>query len=140
MTEESTTPDLEELVRTSLEALNRHDLDAALRFYAPDCVVEQETGTHEGVSAIRAFLEEWSGFFEEIEWESEEVVDLGNGVGFGVIRMHGRPAGSSGDVQMRFASVAARTEGLVVWERHYTETDIEKARADAERLAQERGG
>ena len=139
MTEESTTPDLEELVRTSLEARNRHDLDAALRFYAPDCVVEQETGTHEGVSAIRAFLEEWSGFFEEIEWESEEVVDLGNGVGFAVIRLHGRPVGSSGHFQMRFASVSAQTEGLVTWARQYTEDDIEKARAAAERLAQERG-
>jgi len=139
MAEEPTTPDLEELVRTQFEALNRHDLDAALRFYTPDCVVEQETGTHEGVSAIRAFLEEWSGFYDEIEWESEEVLDLGNGVGFGVIRMHGRPVGSSGHVQMRLASVSARTEGLVVWERHYTETDIEKARAAAERLAEERG-
>ena len=139
MPEKSTTPDLEELVRTSLEARNRHDLDAALRFYAPGCVVEQETGTLQGVSAIRAFLEELSGFYEEIEWESEEVVDLGNGVGFAVIRMHGRPVGSSGHVRMRFASVSARTEGLVVWERHYTETDIEKARAAAERLAEQRG-
>ena len=139
MPEESTTHDLIELVRTQLEAANRHDFDTALRFYAPDCVVEQETGTLEGVSAIRAFFEEWSGFYEEIEWESEEVVDLGNGVGFAVIRMHGRPVGSSGHVRMRFASVSARTEGLVVWERHYTETDIEKARAAAERLAEERG-
>jgi ketosteroid isomerase-like protein len=137
--ERSTTPDLVALVRTQFEALSRHDLDAALRFYAPDCVVEQETGTLEGVSAIRAFLEEWSGFYEEIEWESEEVLDFGNGVGFAVIRMHGRPIGSSGYVQMRLASVAAWTEGLVVWERHYTETDIEKARADAERLARKRG-
>ena len=137
MPEESTTHDLTELVRTQLEAANRHDFDTALRFYAPDCVVEQETGTLEGVSAIRAFLEELSGFYEEIEWESEEVVDLGNGVGFAVIRMHGRPIGSSGYVQMRLASVAAWTEGLVVWERHYTETDIEKARGGAEWLAKE---
>jgi ketosteroid isomerase-like protein len=139
MLEESTTPDLEALTRSALEALNRRDLDAALRSYAPDCVVEQEMGTLEGVSAIRALFEEWLDLFEEIKLESEEVLDLDNGVGFGVIRMHGRPVGSSGHVQMRLASVAARTEGLVVWERHYTETDIEKARAAAERLAQERG-
>jgi ketosteroid isomerase-like protein len=137
--EKSTTPDLEELVRTSLEARNRHDLDAALRFYAPGCVVEQETGTLQGVSAIRAFLEEFLGFYEEIQYESEEVLDLGNGVGFAVIRLHGRPVGSSGHVQMRLASVSVWTEGLVVWMRQYTETDIAKARAAAERLAQERG-
>jgi len=139
MSEESTTPGLEELVRTSLEALNRHDLDAALRFYAPDCVVEQETGTLEGVSAFRAFLEDWLGLYEEVQWELEEVLDLGNGVGFAVIRMHGRPVGSSGHVQMRFASVSAQTEGLVTWARQYTEDDIEKARAAADRLAEERG-
>ena len=139
MAEESTAPDLVELVRTQLEAVNRHDLDAALRFYAHDCVVEQETGTLEGVSAFRAFLEEWLGFYEEIQCESEEVLDLGTGVGFAVIRSHGRPVGSSGYVHMRFASVTARTEELVVWTRHYTETDFEAARADAERLARERG-
>ena len=140
MTGESTTRQALELVRGLFEAAHdRHDLDAALRFYAPDCVVEQEMGTLDGVSALRAFLEEWLASYEEIEWELEEVLDLGNGVGFAVIRMHGRPIGSSGYVQMRLASVAAWTEGLVVWERHYTETDIEKARAAAERLAQERG-
>jgi ketosteroid isomerase-like protein len=139
MTEGSTTPDLEELAQRWLDAVNRRDFDAALRFYAPDCVMEQEMGILEGVSAIRALLEEWSGFFEQIKYESEEVLDLGNGVGFAVIRMHGRPVGSSGHVQMRFASVSARTEGLVVWVGNYTETDIEKARAAAERLAQERG-
>jgi ketosteroid isomerase-like protein len=101
-------------------------------------VIEQEMGTVEGISAIRAFFEEWLGFFEETQFESEEVLDLGNGVWFAVIRMDGRPVGSSGQVQMRFASVSARTEGLVVWIRHYTETDIEKARAAAERLSQER--
>jgi len=131
-------PDLEELVRAALEARNRHDLDAAMRFYAPGCVVEQETGTLEGVSAVRAFLEEWLGFYEEIQYELEEVLDLGNGVGFAVIRLHGRPVGSSGHVQMRFASVSAWTEGLVVWMRQYTETDIEKARGAAEGLAKER--
>ena len=140
MTEEPTTPDLEERVQRFLEAVHhRHDLDAALRFYARDCVVEQEMGTLEGVSAFRAFLEEWLGSCEEIEWELEEVLDLGNGVGFVVIRLDSRPVGSSGHVQMRFASVSAQTEGLVTWARQYTEDDIEKARAAAERLAQERG-
>jgi ketosteroid isomerase-like protein len=137
--EEPTTPDLEELAQRWFDAVNRRDFDAALRVYAPDCVIEQEMGTLEGVPAIRALLEEWLGFYEEIEFESEEVLDLGNGVGFAVIRMHGRPVDSSGYVQMRFASVFARREGLMVWARHYSEADIEKARADAERLAEKRG-
>jgi hypothetical protein len=137
MSNKTTGLDPVEVLRSQLEALNRHDLDAFLRFYAPGCVVEQEMGTLEGVSAVRAVLEEWLGFYEEIEWESEEVVDLVNGVGFGVIRMHGRPVGSSGHVQMRLASVTAQTDRLVAWVRQYTETDIEKARTAAEQLAEE---
>jgi hypothetical protein len=93
----------------------------------------------EGVSAIRAFFQELMGSYDEFEWESEEVLDLGNGVTFAVIRLHGRLVGSSGHVQMRLASVSAQTDGLVTWVRNYMETDIEKARAAAERLAQERG-
>ena len=40
MTKESTTPDLVELVRKQLEAVNRRDLDAVMSFYAPDSVWE----------------------------------------------------------------------------------------------------
>jgi hypothetical protein len=36
--EESTTPDLVELVRLLNEAFNRRDWDAVERFYAPDAV------------------------------------------------------------------------------------------------------
>jgi ketosteroid isomerase-like protein len=55
MPDESTTPDLVELGSRLLEAANRRDLDAALRFYAPDAVVEnaQGLGTFEGKAAIR---------------------------------------------------------------------------------------
>jgi hypothetical protein len=45
--------------------------------------------------------------------------------------------GSSGSVQLRYASVAEWIDGLIA--RNATYTDIDKARADAERLAQERG-
>ena len=38
MSEESTTPDLVELVRRSVEAGNRRDLELSLSFLAPDSV------------------------------------------------------------------------------------------------------
>jgi limonene-1,2-epoxide hydrolase len=48
--EESTTPDPVELESRLLEATNRRDLDAALRFHTPDAVVENADGlgTFEG--------------------------------------------------------------------------------------------
>jgi ketosteroid isomerase-like protein len=139
MPEESTTPDLVELVRGQAEAVNVGDLDALLRSYASDCVWEMEPGTLQGVAVIRAFSEEWFASFDEIELEPEEIVDVGNGVVFALIRQRGRPVGSSGHVQMRFVSVSEWAGGLVTRVTSYTESDIETARAAAERLAEERG-
>jgi len=38
------------------------------------------------VAAIRGFLEDWLGAYEEYEIEAEEILDLGNGVVLFVIR------------------------------------------------------
>ena len=67
---------------------------------------------------------------------AEEIRDLGDGVTFAVILQRGRVVGSSGSVQLRYASVAEWIDGLIVHNTTYT--DIDEARAAAERLAQER--
>ena len=72
-----------------------------------------------------------------MEWKAEEIRDLGNAVTFAVIRQHGRVVGTSGSVQLRYASVINWSDGLIV--RNTTYTDIDEARAAAERLAAERG-
>jgi ketosteroid isomerase-like protein len=138
MGEESTTPDLVELVRRLDEAANRLDLDAVMSFYAPDAVYEGRASgmTFEGRTAIRGFWEDATAAYEEFEWRSEEILDLGNGVVFGVARASGRPVGSTGQVELRIGIVAVWEEGLVV--RVTTYSDIDEARAAAERLAEER--
>jgi ketosteroid isomerase-like protein len=91
----------------------------------------------EGRDAIRSFWEVWFGAYEEWDQAAEELRDLGNGVGFGVFRQRGRPAGSSGFVELQYAFVAiVRGDGLT--ERVVMYTDIDEARAAAERLAEER--
>jgi ketosteroid isomerase-like protein len=139
MPEESTTPDLVELSRDLLESANRRDFDAALSFYAPDVVWEgRELGAgFEGAAALRRFFDDWSGAYEEFEVEPEEILELGNGVVFAVIRQNARPAGSTGYVEMRYAAVTEWTEGMIVRITNYL--DIDEARAAAERLAEERG-
>jgi ketosteroid isomerase-like protein len=141
MPEESTTPDLVELTRRGIEAANRGDFDAMLHTYAPDAVWDMNPlgglGTFEGHVAIRRFLEDWHGNYEELEFAPEEILDLGNGVIFSVIAQTGRPVGSGGDVQQRQAIVLVWVEGLFVRITHYG--DIDEARAAAERLAKERG-
>jgi uncharacterized protein (TIGR02246 family) len=138
MSEESTTPDLVELVRQLQDAWNRRDLDAAMSFYAQDAVFTSHgIGAFEGRTAIRGFNEDWLASFEAMTGKYEEVRDLGSGVTFAVLVLSGRPLASSVDVRLRFASVAEWTNGLMVRIRNYT--DIDDARAAAERLAKERG-
>jgi ketosteroid isomerase-like protein len=139
MPEEPTTPDPVELVRRLEQAANRLDFDAILSFYAADAVWEGRASgmTFEGRTAIRGFWEDMTAAYEEFEWRSEEILDLGNGATFVVDRASGRPVGSTGWVELRLAIVAVWEEGLIV--RGTTYTDIDEARAAAERLAESRG-
>jgi len=140
VSEEPTTPDLEEAIRRLTEAANRRDFDAGLAMYSQDAVVDNTpigAGVFEGREAIRGFFEDWAISYDDFEQALEEVSDLGNGVTFGVFLMRGRLAGSSGFVELRYAGVSTWTDGLI--ERVTTYLDINEARAAAERLAEERG-
>jgi ketosteroid isomerase-like protein len=139
MSEESTTPDLVELARRSVEAGNSGDFDAMLSFFAPDGVWDMSPlgmGVFEGRAAIRGFLEDWQGAYEEFGVETEKVLDVCNGVTVAVLIQKARPAGSSGDVRLRYAAVTLWGDGLIVRLTNYT--DIDEGRAAAERLAESR--
>ena len=138
--EESTTPDLLELVRRQLDAVNRRDLDALMTPFAPDAVYDTSPsgmGVYEGHAAIRAFLKGYWDCFEELRFELEEAVDLGSEVGFLVNRQIARPVGSTAYVRTREAHVVESVEGMVV--RLTVYSDIDEGRASAERLAASRG-
>jgi ketosteroid isomerase-like protein len=139
MSEESTTPDLVELTRRVYESLNRRDLDAVMRDYDRDSVLDLSPaglGSYEGQAAIRGFNEDWIGAWEEFEFEPEQILDLGNGVVFAMVRQTARPVGSTGYVQMHHANVIVWVDGVVARVTHYN--DIDQARVAAERLAESR--
>jgi ketosteroid isomerase-like protein len=108
--------------------------------YAPDAVWDMNPlgglGTFKGHVAIRGFWEDWYASYEDLEIEPEEMLDLKNGVGFTVVIQKARPVGSSGAVRLRYALVSVWVEGLIVRLTNYS--DIDAARAVAERLAEER--
>jgi hypothetical protein len=93
-------------------------------------------GRFEGAATIRRFLEDWIGAYEDYQYEQEEGQDFGNGVVFVVARVDGRPLGSPGWVQERWAWTAEWVAGLIV--RVTARNDIHEARAAAERLARDR--
>ena len=137
MSQESTTPDLVELVQRAIEAANRRDLDAVITSFAPDAVFEGRGlgDIFEGRPAIRNFLEDWFGTYEELEFKLEDVRDLGNGVVFAVVIQDGRPVGSAGHLRQREGWVFIWERGLIA---RLTISEIDVARAAAERLAESR--
>ena len=138
MAEASTTPDPVELTRLAFEAVNQGDIDAVMSFFAPDAVLDGRVENLFGRAAIRGFLEEWFGFFAELRYEVEEFVVLDDGVVLAVVNQEGRPVGVDGQVHLREGwAICWSADGLLV--RLTTHTDIDEARAAAERLAESRG-
>jgi ketosteroid isomerase-like protein len=138
MAEESTTPDLVELVRQLVAVVNKRDLDATMAFFALDAVWDARPGigTFVGRATIRSFFEDWFASYEEWEHRAAEVHDFGNAVTFGVFVQKGRLVGSSGELELRYAAVAEWEDGSIARITNYGEVD--EGRAAAERLAGER--
>ena len=141
MTEESTTPDVVDLVRAAADAVNRGDVDSLMRLYAPEVVFDMSHvgGMLTGRASLRGFLEEWIGAYDELCYQLEELLDLGGGVVFQRIHQRGRPVGVAGWVEQREGWVVVLEEGLVARTIVYPQSELDEARAAAERLAKERG-
>jgi ketosteroid isomerase-like protein len=140
MSEESTTPDLAELTRLVFEAVNQRDIDTVMSFFAPDAFLDGRAadGLYEGRAAIRGFLDEWFGYFAELRFEVEEFVVLDGGVVLAVVNQEGRPVGVDGQVHQREGwAIHWSADGLLL--RVTARTDIDEARAAAERLAESKG-
>jgi ketosteroid isomerase-like protein len=140
MPEGFTTPDLEALARSTVEAANRRDFDAMLDYAAPDVVYDTSPsgfGIYKGLPAIRDFIEGYWKAFDELRFDLEEFQDLGSGVTFAVNRHHALPVGSSAPIQAREAQVIEWRDGFVVRVTVYI--DIDAGRAAGERLAEQRG-
>jgi ketosteroid isomerase-like protein len=138
MSEEPTTPKLVELVRRRVEAADSGDIDAMTSFFAPDAVWDSTPmglEVYEGRAAIGRFFADWWGTYDASAAEAEEIVEFANGVTLAVIVFNGRPVGSSANVRWRYAAVSSWVDSTVSRETNYT--DIDAARAAAERLATE---
>jgi ketosteroid isomerase-like protein len=129
------------LVRRFGDALASRDFNAAGECFAPDAVYDASRagiGTFAGRAAIRSFLRDWLAAYEEWQNEWEEIQELADGVFFSVNLQTGRPAGSHGRVQERYAlTFSAGVTGLLT--RVEISQNVDEARVGAERLAEQRG-
>jgi ketosteroid isomerase-like protein len=137
VSQESATPDPVELVRKHVEALDRGDFDGVMSSVAEDAVFHGRFGdVFEGRAAIRGLAEDWFSPWEELDFELEEVSDLGGGVVFAVVSQDGRPVGGDGRFRQREGWVYLWVGGSMA---RLTTSEVDEARAAAKRLAQERG-
>jgi hypothetical protein len=140
MSEESTTPDLVELTRQSIEAANRRDFDASSTRFAAESVFDVSSvglGRFEGAEAIHGYLADWTRAYEKQELQRWEGRDLGGGVVFVVTVFEAQPRGSKGTVREEWAFTVTWANSMI--RRVAASRDIDEARAAAERLADERG-
>ena len=140
MPAESTTPELLELLRRAFWGMNQHDADAVLEFFTPDAVWTNPIGPEqrfEGEAAIRRLLLEWWSTFGDLAVTLDQVQEIGGGIVLAIFRQHGRPGGSSLAVEQTGALIIELANGKVARLAVYP-TDIDEARAAAERLAEER--
>jgi ketosteroid isomerase-like protein len=139
MSEESTTNVIERTVR-AYESADRGDYGVLMSFFGPDATWDMSPmglGLYQGSAPVRRFFEDWRGSYEEYETEVGEVLEPGTGVTLAVLVQTGRPRGSKGHVEIRYAAVLQWVEGLIVHATNYP--DVDEARAAAERLSESRG-
>jgi ketosteroid isomerase-like protein len=128
--------DAMECIRLSFAAANRSDWDAVMGFFAPEAVWEVPgLQAFEGQDAIRGFLEDLVGVYQDADIEVEDLLDLGGGIAFVTATLDGRLAGSTAHNRVRFGATYRWVQGLIVHIASYS--DIDEARATAERLAEE---
>jgi hypothetical protein len=111
-------------------------------YASPDIVLDTAgygMGAFKGREAAIGFFKEWTSSFEDLKIEADEILDLGHGVVLTLHHQEGRPIGATNYVRVRAAMVMLWVDGLIVQNTVYPESDIDEARAAAERLAEERG-
>jgi ketosteroid isomerase-like protein len=142
MSEESMAPDPLELLLASRDLTTRRGIEATVRLYAPDAVIDASRTLgliFRGREAIRGHYEDWMGACEEWEMVIDEPLDLGNGVLFAVLVQKAKPLGTTGSVQRRESCVWVWVDGMATSQTFYPEAETDEARAAAEGLAEERG-
>ena len=103
-----------ELVRRSLEAYQRGDVDAALADTHPDIHWSPyEVAPMRGVDALRAYMKSWEDEWDELETIPEEFVDADDRV-LVVMHFRGRGRGSGAEVEARSYCVYTVRDGQTV--------------------------
>jgi uncharacterized protein len=113
-----------ETVRRAYEAFARGDLETLKTFLAPD--IEWRTtpevpflGTYAGIDEFLRGMDEWTGAFEDITTDVEEMIDAGENV-IVCHRMRGRGRDSGVEVDLAICQVVAVRDAKLIRMHDYS--------------------
>ena len=114
-----------EIVREAAAAFNRGDLDAWLEYLADDIdhrAVEGALDDHgpiHGKDALRVYMEDWVGTFDNFRSEAVELIEAGEDKVIAVTRISGRAKLSGVEADLTYAALYTIRDGKVARGREY---------------------
>jgi ketosteroid isomerase-like protein len=118
-----------EIVRRAAAAFNRGDLDAWFGYLADDIdhrAVEgapDDPGPIHGKDALRAYVQDWLGTFDDFKSEPDELIDAGEDKVIVVTRISGRAKLSGVEADLTYAALYKLRDGKIAWGREYWTRD-----------------
>jgi ketosteroid isomerase-like protein len=115
-----------ELIRATVEAFNRNDLDAVVQKMHPEVVWETldvlpDMGTYRGHEGVRTFWQMWTETFRGFRLHMDACVPLGEGQVIATFRVSGEGAGSGAGVESpTFFQILVIRDGHIVRARMFT--------------------
>ncbi len=112
-----------EVVRSALASFDR-SLNGVAEFWDPEIdwrAIEgapDDIGVFKGHEAMRRYYGQWYETFNDIQVETEELLDAGDQV-VAMVRAVGRMKGSDANIDMRLGIVFTVRDGLIVRGREY---------------------
>jgi ketosteroid isomerase-like protein len=114
------------VAQASVDAFNRDGVDGWLEYFTDDVDYRaaegaiDDRGPIHGKDALRAYAEDWTEMFDDVRFEPVEVIDAGDDTVIAVMRISGRPKGTSTEaLTLSVAGVNTIRDGKIARSREY---------------------
>jgi ketosteroid isomerase-like protein len=115
------------VVQAAADAFARDGVDGWLEYFTDDVDYRaaegaiDDRGPIHGKDALRAYAEDWLEMFDDVRFEPVEVIDAGDDTVITVLRVSGRPKGTSAEAELvlSFASLSTIRDGKIARSREY---------------------
>ena len=114
------------VVQAAADAFARDGVDGWLEYFTDDVDYRaaegaiDDRGPIHGKDALRAYAEDWTEMFDDVRFEPVEVIDAGDDTVIAVMRISGRPKGTSAEaLTLSVAGVNTIRDGKIARSREY---------------------